>query len=605
MRYTNFIVKNFRGIEEVNLDLTNDRVITLVGLNESGKTTILEALNNFYGMCREKVPDSKTITTFRPKSISFNGKITIGATISLDESDKNTIATFAKSEGAKKNLEIPDTYTYTFTFNFKQSQYVDYSKTCGFSVKSVGAKKSLHSTNNALWNKIINKINKEMIPEILYYDDFIFEVPEKTYFPLSTDAPDKGSKNQEWQLVLDDILRSVDANYDSFQHNIADIWLTDNDLAANTVSAMEKKLDSVITTAWGNLFKNKGRANFKEIKLNTTVSADQQYLEVSFKVKTDSGRLFNLDERSKGCKWFFSFLLFTEFRKSRSHEILFLLDEPASNLHSSAQKNIMDAISELSSSSTVIYSTHSHFLINTLWLTGAHIVVNKAIDEEQLDGAFTESEAKITTKRYYDFVANSKQENSKLLFQPILDALDYQYTDFDMVSGVVITEGKYDWYVFKYIFNIILNDNSINLYPGKGRDANEDIIRLYLAWGRDFLYLLDGDKPGETTKKRLLGEFEGFLDGNLFTLHDAVSVAGPTEDLFTDADKKLICDTAFGAGAYDTVKSSKPNLKSKLNFAVLQLLNRKHVIKLDTKTKNKFDNLAKFLKQKITNETSI
>ena len=601
MRYTSFTVKNFRGIESVDLDLTNDRVITMVGLNESGKTTILEALNNFYSMCREEVPNSKVITTFRPKSISFNGKITIGATILLDDSDKKTLATFAKNEGAKKGLEIPDTYTYTFVFNFKQSQYVSYSKSCGFSVKSVGAKKSLHSTNNALWNKIINKINKEMIPEILYYDDFIFEVPEKTYFPLIADAPNKDSKNQEWQLVLDDILRSVDINYDSFQHNIADIWLSDNDLAANTVSAMEKKLDSVITTAWGNLFKNKGRANFKEIKLNTTVSADQQYLEVSFKVKTDSGRLFNLDERSKGCKWFFSFLLFTEFRKSRSHEILFLLDEPASNLHSSAQKNIMDAISELSKNSTVIYSTHSHFLINTLWLTGAHIVINKAINEEQLDGAFTESEAKITTKKYYDFVANSKEENSKLLFQPILDALDYQYTDFDMVPDVIITEGKYDWYVFRYIFNVVLGEKSINLYPGKGRDSNEDIIRLYLAWGQRFIYLLDGDRPGEITKKRLLGEFDGFIDGKLVTLNDAVGVAGPTEDLFTDADKKLICDAAFGDGTYESVKSSKANLKSKLNFATLQLLNKEQIVRLDANTIAKFKSLITFLKQNVAN----
>ena len=43
MKYTKFIIKNYRGIDQVKIDLLNDRVITLVGLNESGKTTIMEA----------------------------------------------------------------------------------------------------------------------------------------------------------------------------------------------------------------------------------------------------------------------------------------------------------------------------------------------------------------------------------------------------------------------------------------------------------------------------------------------------------------------------------------------------------------------------------
>lgn len=599
MRYIKFTVKNFRGIDHVEVDLQNNRVVTLVGLNESGKTTILEAFNSFYSMCREKIPDKKIITSFRPKSISFNGKIVIGAEILLDDNDKSIIADYAKQEGAKKSILIPDTYTYTFSFDFKQSQYEKHTKACMFPIKSIGAKKTLHETNKALWVKIIEKINKEMIPEVLYYDDFIFEVPDKIYFPLNDSAESKGLKNQEWQLVLDDILRSVNPDYVSFQRNIADAWIGDNDLASNIVSAMEKKLDSIITKAWGDLFKSRSRANFKEIKLNTAVAATQDYLEVSFKVKTESGKLFNLDERSKGCKWFFSFLLFTEFRKSRSHEILFLLDEPASNLHSSAQKNIMDAIEKLSRTSTVIYSTHSHFLINTTWLTGAHIVINKAIDEEQLDGDFTESEAKITIKRYYDLVSNSSIENAKLLFQPILDALEYRYTDFDMVPDIIITEGKNDWHTFRYVFWCVMDRRDLKLYPGRGRDSNDDIIRLYLSWGRNFVYLLDGDSPGETTKQKLVKEFGKDLDNRIYTLKDIVSVSGATEELFTAVDKKVICDSALGDGVYDSVKTNRSKLKSKLNFAILQLLSRDEKVVLEDITLARFSQLIKFLEDKV------
>ena len=49
MRYTQFRIENYKGIEQLTLRLTGD-VTTLIGLNESGKTTILEAIYCFsYG----------------------------------------------------------------------------------------------------------------------------------------------------------------------------------------------------------------------------------------------------------------------------------------------------------------------------------------------------------------------------------------------------------------------------------------------------------------------------------------------------------------------------------------------------------------------------
>ena len=50
MKFTYFKFKNFKGIEEQTLDLSKNsdsRVFSLVGLNESGKTTVLEAINYF------------------------------------------------------------------------------------------------------------------------------------------------------------------------------------------------------------------------------------------------------------------------------------------------------------------------------------------------------------------------------------------------------------------------------------------------------------------------------------------------------------------------------------------------------------------------------
>ncbi len=50
MKFTYFKFENFKGIESQRLDLSKNsesKVFTLVGLNESGKTTVLEAINYF------------------------------------------------------------------------------------------------------------------------------------------------------------------------------------------------------------------------------------------------------------------------------------------------------------------------------------------------------------------------------------------------------------------------------------------------------------------------------------------------------------------------------------------------------------------------------
>ncbi len=52
MIYKSYKIKNFKGINEVSLDLVNSRIVTLVGLNESGKTSIMEGVRLFYQMIK-------------------------------------------------------------------------------------------------------------------------------------------------------------------------------------------------------------------------------------------------------------------------------------------------------------------------------------------------------------------------------------------------------------------------------------------------------------------------------------------------------------------------------------------------------------------------
>ena len=99
MKFLQFDIKNYKGIKKAELKLNpqgESKIFTLVGLNESGKTTILEAINSFS-------PDKDTESLFsnddvfkkvEPKDLvpkhlkdNFNGDVTIKALLAFDDND--------------------------------------------------------------------------------------------------------------------------------------------------------------------------------------------------------------------------------------------------------------------------------------------------------------------------------------------------------------------------------------------------------------------------------------------------------------------------------------------------------------------------------------
>jgi len=609
MRYNKFTIKNFKGIATLEIDLSHNRIITLVGLNESGKTTIMEAMKLFYDLSTGKKLSEKDIQNIRPKGIDFTGEISLEAVIDYEKEDLQKIEKYWKERSKDYQITLPDTaFTYQHKFIFELHSFKEHKRTATLHVKVkniVSADPSkkvstLHEYENEEWNALLNFIKSKLVPEVLFYEDFIFDIPDEISFSSGTTNSDN-DVSMTWQLVLDDILKSVNPKFNSFQEYVVQIWDSDNETALNRISQIEEVLNKKITTSWKELFqKGSKKLNFKEIKLNC--KGDAQNLQVSFKVKTDSGKLFSINDRSKGCKWFFSFLIFTEFRKNRSRNILFLLDEPASNLHSSAQQKILEAIKELSSNSMVVYSTHSHHLINPKWLSGAYVVINDKLTDSILRGDMTFDEStKIVAKKYFKYVGDGHGSTKISYFQPILDALDYKPSAVEPIPNIIITEGKFDWYAFKYFIDTVMKHKkySFNLYPGAGRDQLYDIIRLYLAWGKQFIVLLDGDMAGQNSKKKYLKEFGDLVKANIVTLKDILGLDIALEGLFEDDDKEQIINDVFGKGSYVNILGDSQKIKEKLNLAINHLAYNKKKIEMSEKTLSNFSKIFEFLKKEV------
>ncbi len=588
MKYTGFQIKNYKWVKDINFKFTHEPhapVITLVWLNESGKTSILEAIKLF----SEDI-DSEKRHTLIPKSekSNFNGNIDIIASFELDELDEKKIKKFANDKWFVVTSDIK-TLNVTKRYIFQWSKFIEktvlpWINLCGKKLWAKGKNITL-STETQEWKDIVNYIQTSLFPQVIYYSNFLFDFPVRIYIEEWKPRFTQGN-NLEYVGVLQDVLDSI-WDWIKISDIVTKIYSTTADdkesLEAN-INKMSDKITKVVFDAWWQLFDRWS----KQIIVKYDKEWDEAYIEIKLKEWSES---YSISERSLWFKRFFSFLLFTEFRKSRSNdywETLFLLDEPASNLHSTAQKKLLSTFSKLAEKSKVIYTTHSHHLIDPSWLASAHIVCNSAIKPGE-DFDFDQKMTDVKIETYKKFVANHPNEQS--YFQPILDALEYQPSHLEYINDIVVVEWKNDFYTLRYFNEIILNNefDAVKVYPWAWADKNYAIIRLYLAWNKDFVILLDWDDAGKSAKKLYIKEFGRIIEDKIYTLNEIDNSFDwkAMEDLFTNDEQLKIIQSFF-------TTETKYN-KSKFNTALQNLHFDQQQVDLSDDTIVKFKTIFKFL----------
>jgi len=587
MKYTKFSITNFKGIKgkvELNLsNLPNTNIFTLVGLNESGKTSILEAIDLFQNR-REDGDAHKMI--HKSKKGNFNDEISVRAYLDLDGEDEIRIKEYCeKTIGFKLTQQIEKAYI-TKSYSFKNSKFEKYESTWVLPLRGKLGKSrteiDLHKNHLEDWRKVVKYI-EENFPKILYYENFLFDFPQRIYLS----GPDGlNSREIEYRKILQDILDSFDNELTIESHLLERL----NNPTPENEGALEsllgdisQKLTETIFSNWNEVFLK----DSKEIELKTFKDAQKgHYLQLKIKQGKDR---FSIDERSLGFRWFFSFLLFTEFRKERIEdfgETLFLLDEPASNLHQKSQLKLLNIFEKLAQECKVIYSTHSHHLINPKHLAGTYIVKNKAINYDEEEN-FDQNETDISATLYKNFV--STYPNEKDHFKPILDAIDYTPSSFELVENIVCVEGKNDYYTFKYFQSVIFSAYDYNFYPGASVTKYEDLLRLYIAWDKKLLAVFDSDRQGKKEKQRYINQVSAELASQIFTLDDIDSTWKnfTTEDLFTQDDQLKVIHVLFP----DETKYNK----SKFNTSIQELFITGKKLTFEKQTKDNFQKILNFI----------
>jgi len=123
------------------------------------------------------------------------------------------------------------------------------------------------------------------------------------------------------------------------------------------LNTCSKRLTEKLNPAW------KGDPIHVELRLNPN-----DIMSVVISDVHKDGTVTNtglLNRRAEGFKWTFSFIVnfAAETQKAELKEAILLLDEPARNLHPTQQRGISDLLKSLAGANQVLYATHSPYMI--------------------------------------------------------------------------------------------------------------------------------------------------------------------------------------------------------------------------------------------------
>jgi ABC-type Mn2+/Zn2+ transport system ATPase subunit len=590
-----------------------DDVTTLIGLNESGKTTILEAIYCFeYGaedldVIGPGIASLKEREHWIPISqrADFNGEIVISALVELDNWDKRDLRSHMKSDHGLVLSEVPNEILINEHYKFKSSRFQAKKRT--WALKIAGTKDRQrnprpYDASSEEWQGAVEYLTAKL-PRIWYFPNFLFELPEKFIITDQEEDPWEEvvqDRDRFYRSIFENILRQTAPGATLESHIIDRIRSPRKSDQRNLdalLLAMSESVTRMVFEGWNRIF---GRAvpSAQEVQLGVEVdSNDNVYVEL--KLKGPDG-YYDLSERSLGFRWFFMFLLMTSFLGKAKmfwepfSKPLFLLDEPASNLHSSAQAELLKSFENLVDRCHLVYATHSHHLINIRWLDSAYVVKNNALASLKIGDYLNTrmgSRTSITAARYRKFVAEHPDQTS--YFQPVLDLLDYQPSFVEPVPNVVMVEGKSDFYLLRYMAEVLGIDSDIRTVPGTGAGSLDTLIQLHIGWGKNFLILLDGDAEGIKQRERYEQKFGLLVKGRCVLLSDLCgeSAVKEAEDLLSDVDKRQLISAIYSAGA------QRPTDKKAFRQAIIELYGRKQAVPVRPSTVRRFEQVFSGLRR--------
>ncbi|MGX9884735.1 AAA family ATPase [Streptomyces sp. NPDC002276] len=400
-------ITDYRSVEDSDIFDVEKDVTCLVGKNESGKTTLLQALfrvNPVESASFDEVVDFPARKTRDRKRLPVGKKIpVVRATFRFDDTEMKAIEEELGSKAMRSpEFEVVIGYrdnSKTFNFSYNEAAVVDHLRSAldlpAAAGRSIGGAKTITDLLDALdgleeppsgateladriraWRNsslgcyLIDQHAKPFMPKFVYFADYD-TMPGKVALPdlIRRRASGEIPRGQRALLSLLDI---AGVSPEEFQ---------DSDQHERLIRELENS---------GNVISDEV---FEYWSQNTELEVRLEVLspEPGAQPPLDEGpilqiRVFNrrhrasvpFDDRSRGFVWFFSFLAyFNEVEAAGTTNLILLLDEPGLSLHGRAQEDLLRLIDDrLAPKHQVLYTTHSPFMVDPDHLQRVRTVVD-------------------------------------------------------------------------------------------------------------------------------------------------------------------------------------------------------------------------------------
>lgn len=465
MKLQNIEIHKYKSIEKKQSFELDPDVTILVGMNESGKTAILESIaKTNYFEPDEKFKFSKTHDYPRreKKKIDKSGvdpKV-VTCTYKCDEKLINEI-----EEDLGKDVISDFTFKITTKYSgnniwgggkinhenfikFQTKKRGIYSNALASKLKGVNSEVELDSVSShykdenivkslselkkyfsnewnwnsgLIWEYVSRKYIKPNLPKFLYYDEY-YSLPSR----ISIEELQKNNIEEEKLKTAKALFELADINIDEL-------------INSDDYEDYKAELEATQAIISDELFKYWSTNRNLDIEFDldkveeTDRKSNKRIVEhiLDVRVKNYRSRVsLPLKNRSKGFNWFFSFLVwFKKIQEDSDSEYILLLDEPGLNLHASAQKDLLDFIEDLTSNYQIVYTTHSPFMIpdgglnrvRTVLETKEGSAVSDSVQEKDPDTLFP-----LQAALGYDIAQNLFISKNNLLVEGVSDLIFIQ-----------------------------------------------------------------------------------------------------------------------------------------------------------------------------------
>lgn len=275
-----------------------------------------------------------------------------------------------------------------------------------------------------------------------------------------------------------------------------------------TRNQLANRASAVITSEIRRLWKDrplKVRFDTDAEHINTFVSDPNATFDVEV----------NLNERSRGFQWFFSFYVTfaADTNGGAAEDAILLLDEPGLYLHAKSQRDLLNHF-EADFKNQILYTTHSPFMVPT----------------HRLDTVRTVSIA----EEVGTTVSNDPSGDARTLF-PLQAALGYDLAQSLFIGpNNLVVEGVTDYWALSSISEY-LNSNGggglrgdITITPAGGAQKIPYMVALLSSEQLNVLALLDHEKDAKATRDELV-KSKLISDKNVIFIADAFVSSPPKE----------------------------------------------------------------------------